>query len=62
MIQKLFEIIGYLLTNLLVLWDAHDPKGVHCLCKEILVLLPGDCDIPVGKETVVVVIFKEEVS
>lgn len=49
-----------MVTDLLVLWDAHDPHGLHGLCEQILVLLPGNGDVPVGEETVVVVILEEE--
>lgn len=49
------------LTNLLVLWNTHDLKGFHGLCEQILVLLPRDRDISIGKESVVVVIFEEEI-
>lgn len=48
------------LTDLLILGDAHDPHGLQGLCEQILVLLPRNRDVPVGEETVVVVIFKEE--
>lgn len=50
------------LTNLLILWNTHDPEGVHGLCEQILVLLARNCDVPIGKKTVVVVIFQEEIT
>lgn len=42
-------------THLLFLWDAHNPKGLHGLLEHVLVLLPGDGDMPVGQEAVFVV-------
>lgn len=57
--QGCFKVICCL-TNLLILWDTHDLKGLHGLCKEVLVLLPRNCDVSIWKEAVVVVIFKEE--
>lgn len=47
-------------TYLLLLWNTHDLKGLQSLCKQVLVLLPGNGDVPVGEEAVVVVIFEEE--
>lgn len=49
-----------LLTYLLILGDTHDLKGLQGLCKQVLVLLPRNGHVPVGEETVVVVILKEE--
>lgn len=49
-------------TDLLVLWDAHDPHGLHGLLEQVLVLLPGDGDVPVGQEAVFVVRLQQEVS
>lgn len=47
-------------TYLFVLWDAHDPHCIHCLCEQVLILLPRNSDVPVGKEAVVVVVFQKE--
>lgn len=51
---------GCFLTDLLILWNPHDPKGLHGFCEQILVLLSRDRDVSVGKESVVVVVFKEK--
>ena len=53
-------VLKVCLTDLLILGDAHDPEGLQGLREQILVLLPGNGDVPVGEEAVVVVIFKEE--
>lgn len=51
-----------IVTNLLILWDTHDLHGLQGLCKQVLVLLSRDCNVPIGKEAVVVVIFQEELT
>lgn len=51
---------GLILTNLLILRDTHDLHGFQGLCEQVLVLLSGNCDIPVRKEAVVVVIFQKK--
>lgn len=50
------------LTHLLILWDAHNPHGLHCLLEHVLVLLPRDGDVPVGQEAVFVVWLQQEIS
>lgn len=53
---------GPALTHLLILWDAHNPHGFHCLLEHVLVLLPRDGDMAVGQEAVLVVRLQQEVS
>lgn len=53
---------GPALTHLLLLWDAHNPHGLHGLLEHVLVLLPGDGDVPVGQEAVFVVWLQQEIS
>jgi hypothetical protein len=50
------------LTHLLILWDAHNSHGLHCLLEHVLVLLPRDGDVPVGQEAVFVVWLQQEIS
>lgn len=48
------------LTDLLLLWNTHDLEGIHGLIEQILVLLAWNRDVPIGEESVVVVVLKEE--
>lgn len=50
------------LTDLLVFGDAHNPHGLHGLLEQVLVLLTGDGDVPIGQEAVLVVWLQQEVS
>ena len=50
-----------LLTDYLVVGEAHDVHGVQSLLEVILVLLAGDGDVTVGEETVVVKVLEQQV-
>lgn len=45
-------------TNSLFFRDAHDVKGLHGLCKQVLVLQTWDGHVPVGQETVFAVVLQ----
>lgn len=51
-----------LLTDYLIVGEAHYVHGLHCLLEVVLVLLARDGEVPVGQEAVVVKAFKKQVS
>ena len=51
-----------LLTDLLVLRDAHDLHGLQSLSEEVLVMLARDGQVAVGNKAVVVVALQTQLG
>ncbi len=49
-------------TDSFLFWDAHDLKGVHGLCEQVLVLLARNRHVSIGQETVFAVILQTQLG
>ena len=50
------------LTSLLLLWDAHDLKGIYGLLKQVPVLLAWDGHVAIGQEAILAVVFQTQLG